>query len=146
MQLLKSTRIGIRLSPGYLTGHIANPVILIMIGIITINAAQNHRSREAPIAKLALQALAARHWHEPAFAKSETSWRISNTTRNRKPSTLRSPRPTCVWQPRDHERQRGDATVHFPDSFLSGRPAASNPRCTPTSLKLAPRVGLEPTT
>jgi hypothetical protein len=69
-------RIGIRLSLGYLADRIANPFFLIMISIINISTAQNHRSREARMAKLAMRALAARHWHEPAFAKSETSWRI----------------------------------------------------------------------
>jgi hypothetical protein len=65
-----------------------------MMGIITISDAENHQSRKARMPKLAMRAPAARHRHEPAFAKSESSWRILRSinwifyiTRNRKPST-----------------------------------------------------------
>ena len=47
--------------------RIANLLFLVMMGVITIAATQNHRPRRASMAKLAMRAFAARHQSEARF-------------------------------------------------------------------------------
>lgn len=63
------SNIGLQVSFGGLTDRIANLFFLLVTGIITIRTAQNHRSRKARMAKLAMGAFVSRHGQKARFGK-----------------------------------------------------------------------------